>query len=212
MAPRIREVGGGPATGLADQFVQLLSSILGGNASVGGGGTGPMARTDQSNPVGRTAGIAGVLNDILAGGSGEFGGALKSLITQRQGQDIADLRARFGASGGTAFGTPAAYAESAYRAKAAPEAATQIGSLQLQALLPLLQLAGGLSEKGISQRQTIAQPSAFTSFLGTIAPAIATIAPYLRKMNLAGGTNAAGATAAGVNGVDYWLPPTPDMG
>jgi len=176
----------------------------------GGGGTGPLARTDQSNPVGRTAGIAGVLNDILAGGSGEFGGALKDLIGQRQAMDIGDLRARFGASGGTAFGTPAAYAESAYRAKAAPEAATAIGGLQLQALLPLLQMIGGISEKGISQRQSIAQPSGITSFISSIAPAIAAFAvPGGGLGKLLKGGAGAGAGAA-TNGVDYWLPPAPD--
>lgn len=211
MQSKTREVGGGPAVGLANDFVSLLQSILGGNAQVGGGGTSPMARVDQSNPMGRTAGIAGVLNDIIAGGAGNFGGSLAKLISQQQTRDVGDLRARFGASGGAAFGTPAASAEALYRASAAPQAATAIGGLQLQTLLPLLQLAAGLSEKGISQRGTIVQPSDFTSILSSLAPAAGAIAPFLAKNPLSG-AGLSGVDTSGFDPSQLWNIPLPAIG
>lgn len=185
-----RDVGGGPATGLADQLIQLLQSGLGGDFSApstpsrgrsifGGGGTGPLARVNQSNPIGRTEGIAGYLNDILSGGAGNLGGSLKKILDTQSTRDVADLRSRFGAGGGVSLGTPAAYAESLYRADAAPKSAVAIGSLQSSVLGPLLQMIASLAGKGVSQRETVAQPSGFASAIGTLAPIVGAIAPFL---------------------------------
>lgn len=180
MAPNISQVGGGPAVGLAKDFTSWLDNALT-TGSFGLGNSGMQA--NNANPVGDTTGIAGVLNDILAGGAGKLGGSINQLISQHQTQDVGDLRARFGAGGGQSLGTPAAFAEASYRAKAAPEAATAIGNLQLNALLPILQMIAGLSGKGISQRETLASPNPWLSGLTA----------------LAGGATGAGNLLTGIN-------------
>jgi len=174
VGPNFKEVGGGPATGLANSLIQLLQGGLTGNFGGVGvtGRTGPLDRVDQSDPTGRTLGIAGVLNDILSGGAGNLGGSLQKILAAQGTRDVADLRSRYTAGGGTSLGTPAAFAESLYRSEAAPRSAMAVGNLQLQALLPILQMITGLSGKGISQRQTVAQPSRLTSAIGTIAPIV----------------------------------------
>ncbi len=170
---KFNEVGGGPATGLANDFVSLLRGSLFGNF---GGQPTAGQRFDAANPVGSTQGIAGFLQNILGEGAGNLGGSLRDLITQQQTRDVGDIRSRFGASGGQAFGTPAAYGEARYRAEAAPQAAVATGGLQMNVIQQLLQQLGVLSGKGISQRQTVAQPSGITSLLGTIAPALGAFA------------------------------------
>jgi hypothetical protein len=176
MAPKTGTVGGGPATGLAKDFTGWLDKALNTGTFGSGGGTG--------DPTGDTRGFTGVLNDILSAGGGQFGGALGELIKQRQTADIGDLRARFGASGGMAFGTPAAYAESQYRAAAAPQAATAIGQLQLSALQPILQALMGLSGMGIPQAQAYVSPNPWLSgveALGGLATGVGDLAKGLKK-------------------------------
>jgi hypothetical protein len=167
MTTKYKEVGGGGATGLSEDLISLLSSGLGGRFQPRG-----------SAAMGDTMGIAGILNDILAGGAGKLGGSLGEMIHRDTETQSANLRARFGASGGQAFGTPAAYAESLFRSEAAPRAALGIGGLQLQTLLPLLQMTGMLSERGIAPRQTVAEPNPVVSALSSLGQGAASIAPF----------------------------------
>jgi hypothetical protein len=173
MGTQTKEVGGGPATGLANDFVKFLQSGLN-SGTFGGlsGATGAM----NANPFGSTNGIAGVLNDILSGGAGKLGGSLQELIGKQETRDVNDLRARFGASGGTAFGTPAAYAESLLRSETAPKLTQAVGGLQLQTLSQLLPLLAGLSQRGISQRETVQQPSPLANAFSIAAPVIGAFA------------------------------------
>lgn len=172
MGTQTKEVGGGPSVGLANDFVKFLQSGL--NSGTFGGLTGATGAMN-ANPYGSTTGIAGVLNDILAGGAGKVGGSIQQMITQQGERDANALRARFGASGGTAFGTPAAYAESLLRSETAPKLTQAIGGLQLSALQPLLGLMAGLAGKGISQRETVQQPSGLANALSIAAPVIGSI-------------------------------------
>lgn len=171
MGSQLKEVGGGPATGLANDFVKFLQNGL--NSGTFGGLTAATG-TMGANPAGSTVGIAGVLNDILSGGAGQLGGSLQEMISKQGNRDADALRARFGASGGTAFGTPAAYAESLLRSETAPKLATAVGGLQLQALQPLLGIIAGLSQKGISQRETVQQPSTLGSIASIASPILGT--------------------------------------
>lgn len=175
---KFNEVGGGPATGLANDFVSLLRGSLFGNF---GGQPTAGQRFDAANPVGSTQGISQFLQSILGEGAGNLGGSLRDLITGQQTRDVGDIRSRFGAGGGQAFGTPAGYAESRYRAEAAPQAAVATGNLQLNTITQLLQAITGIAGKGISQRQTVAQPSGITSFLSTLAPGLSALLPFLNK-------------------------------
>ena len=171
MGTQTKEVGGGPATGLANDFVKFLQNGL--NSGTFGGLTGATGAMN-ANPMGSTGGIAGVLNDFLSGGAGVVGGSLMDMISKQGERDVNAVRSRFGASGGTAFGTPAAYAESMVRSETAPKLTQAIGGLQMQALMPLLSMMGNLSQKGISQRETVQQPSAFSDIMSIAAPVLGT--------------------------------------
>jgi hypothetical protein len=167
MGTQTKEVGGGAATGLADDFIKFLqqglsSGTFGGSTAVNG--------AMQANPYGSTHGIAGVLNDLLSGGAGQIGGSMNQMIQQQSTRDVDALRARFGAGGGQAFGTPAAYGEALLRSETAPKMTQAIGNLQFQALQPLFQAMLGLSGKGISQRETIQQPSEIANALSIASP------------------------------------------
>lgn len=169
MGTKFKEVGGGPATGLANDFISFLQ---GGLNTGSFGGTSAAQRTQGANPVGATQGIAGVLNDILSGGAGQLGGSLQQLISRDTDRQADALRARFGLGGGTAFGTPAAFAEGTLRSEQAPNLVNAIGGLQLNAIGQLLPLMAGLAGRGISQRETIAQPSPWASAAAIGAPII----------------------------------------
>lgn len=169
MGTKTKEVGGGPATGLANDFVGFLQGGLGSGTFGGGASAG---QAGAANPVGATQGIAGILNDILSGGAGQIGGSMQQLISQDTNRQADALRSRFGVGGGTAFGTPAAYAESQLRSQQAPQLVNAIGGLQMQTIAPLLQLMAGLSQKGISQRETVASPSPWASAAAIGAPII----------------------------------------
>lgn len=168
---KYKEVGGGPATGLATDFVNMLRQGLFG--SFGGPTAG--ARMAGANPYAQSMGVAGVLNDILAGGAGQLGGSLGEMMSRQAERDVAGLRSRFGMTGGMGFGTPAAFAESMYRAEAAPRAALAVGGLQMQALQQLLPVLANISGRGISQREVIAQPGTGASILATVAPIVGTV-------------------------------------
>lgn len=211
MGPKVREIGGGPATGLANDFVNLLRGGL--NTGSFGGVTAGQ-QFNASNPTGNTAGIAGILNDILSGGAGNIGGSLAELLQNQQSRDVNDIRARFTAGGGASLGTPAASAEALYRSEAAPQIATQVGQLQLQTLLPLLNMITGLAGKGISQRETIAQPSTFSQ-IAPLALAGASIAlPFLAPATIPAlaSAGAAGSLLGQSRGVREFFGGTPNFG
>lgn len=184
MQNKYKEAGGGPARGLANDLVGFLSQGL----NTGTFGAGNAMGVDSYNA---STGIAGVLNDILSGGAGQIGGSMQDMITKNNERQVADTRARFGAQGGTAFGTGAQYAEGVQKAELAPQLTSAIGQLQIQTLLPLLQLITGLADKGISQRQGYIQPSGLTSTIGAIAP-FAGLLPSLM------GTGGAASVAGGI--------------
>jgi hypothetical protein len=189
MGAKTKTVGGTKqGMNLSNDFLGMLGQLL------NGGQTG---RPAGANAVANTQGVAGVLSDILAGGGGKVGGSLATLLAQSQERNVNNLRARFGASGGTAFGTPAAYAESNYRAQEAPEIATQVGQLQLNALAPLLQSYLNVFDKNTPQAQTIQQKST----LGQIAGTLGQLAPIAGTILAPGiGSAVGGAIAGATNG------------
>jgi hypothetical protein len=168
MGAKTKTVGGSKGgMSLSDDFMTVMGQLL------NGGQTGRPAGTGA---VDSTKGVAGVLNDVLSGGGGNMGGALAKLLEKSQERNVNNLRGRFGASGGMAFGTPAAHAEAVYRAEAAPQIATQVGEMQLKALSPLLGLYGGITDKNTPQAQTVQEKSAFSQVLdvaGQLAPVAA---------------------------------------
>lgn len=167
MGLNTKTVGGGPATGLAGDFVKFLQNGL----NTGTFGTGDANSMDH--------GIGAVLNNLFSAGGGAVGGSMADQITKETDRNAAELRSRFGASGGTAFGTGAQFAEGVLRSESAPKITSAVGNLQLSALGPILQSLFGLSEKGIPQAENLTTPSTFSQIaqgLGSVAPIIA--APF----------------------------------
>lgn len=197
MGTKYKEVGGGPATGLANDFVKFLQ---GGLNTGSFGGVSATQQAQNANPMGSTYGIAGVLNDILSGGGGRIGGSLQDLISRDTERQAGALRSRFGLGGGTAFGTPAAYAESNLRSQQAPQLTQAIGGLQLQALGQILPLLAGFASKGISQRETVASPSPWASAAAIGAPIIGAGLGALAGNPMAGAAigNAVGGSFGGM--------------
>jgi hypothetical protein len=189
-----KEVGGGKATGLADDFIGMLQSLM----NTGGTGT-----AGAPNATGQSTGIMGVLSDLLSAGGGKAGGNLASIFSKQQDRDVNQLRARFGVGGGTAFGTPAAFAESTYRADAAPKIGQAISGMQMNAIAQLLSSITGLSGKGISQRETIQQKTGLGQALDFGAAIGKNALPFL----LPGvGGPAAGALSGAMQSIDSYKP------
>lgn len=153
--------------GLIDERDRFAATGIGrSNAGAGilAGMNARIAEASQQQRVGpgaadQTGGIAEALNALVAGPdvSGTQS-AVQEIIQRQSGRDVADLRERFTAGGGSQ-GTPSAVAEGLFRAETAPRLAAATGQLDLaanqqriQALIPLLQLFGGFGGKGISQR------------------------------------------------------------
>lgn len=194
--------GGGAATGLGNDFATFLQQGLNTGSF---GGASAAGQAGAANPAGSTQGIAGVLNDILSGGAGKLGGSMAQMMQTQQQNDVNGIRARFGASGGTAFGTPGQYAESTYRAQAAPQITSAIGNMQMSALAQLFPQIGALAQKGIPQAEVTAQQNPWVTAAGIAAPAFGAIlggpagaslgGMFSGMMGGGGGASASGASA-----------------
>lgn len=189
-----KEVGGGAATPLAEDFVNMLQQAITGSGSFGGVTAGQ--RANGADPVGSTGGVMGILANLLSGGAGEIGGSMSEMITKQADRDVNALRERFSVGGGASFGTPAAYAESLLRSETAPKLTQAVGGLQMQALSQLLPIIAGISGRGISQRENIASPGAGASAIATLAPIAGTAIGAI-----AGGPPGAAAGGAAGNAV-----------
>lgn len=114
--------------------------------------------------VDQTQGIAQALNDIIAGPDVTgTQSAVQEIIQSQSGRDVADLRERFTAGGGSQ-GTPSAVAEGLFRSELAPKLAAATGQLdlaanqqQIQALIPILQTLSQFSGRGIPQAAPFVQ-------------------------------------------------------
>jgi len=193
LGAKTQEVGGGKATGLANETISGLQALL---------NTGGLGTAGSPNAAGSTGGIFGILSDLLSSGAGAPGKAATQLLSKQQERDTNAIRARFGASGGAAFGTPAAHAEGLYRAEAAPQITQAITGLQMSALGPLLQMIAGFSDKGIAQRQLIQKKSGLGQALGTVAQIGGAALPFLAPgVGSIAGPALAGAAGGGGAGI-----------
>lgn len=152
-----RTVGGGPATGLADNFVNFLNKAIT-TGSFGSGTAGQQFNAE--NPSGDAAGIFGLLNSLISNPQADK--SVQDMISKDIVRGRDDLRARFGASGGMGYGTPAAVAEGVYQAEQAPRTAIAMDSMaqnRLASLMPLFGMINQLSSMGIPQAQATLEPS-----------------------------------------------------
>lgn len=180
------EHGGGGAAGLSGDFINFLDSFVKGTP--GGSSANPMAQTAGANPLGTTNDIMSNIKSLL-GGDTPFGGMGKSLtelIQSQQKEDLANIDAKYTASGaGSSAGTPAAVASSLYKANAAPQAALGMGNLSLQTLMPLLQMISGTANKGISQATSdlVVSPDVMTQIAQGLSGLAAGGGSFLSGMN-----------------------------
>lgn len=198
LTPKYSEKGGGKAAGMADDFIGMLSGLLGGQAGASSAG----AQFNAANPAGSTGGIMEALQGLLSG-TGPQHGAINTMISKQGDRDVAGLRARFGASGGTAFGTGAQYGEGVMRAETAPKMAMAHGQLQLSALGQLMPILAQITNKGTTQRQGVMTPSTMSSAISTIAP-LATAAANIFAPGIGGALTGAA--------FDIFNPPPPVFG
>lgn len=197
MGAKTKEVGGGRATGLANDTISGLQALL---------NTGFMGTAGSPNAFGTTEGVFGILADLFSAGGGQAGKNLGEIFSKQQERDVNSLRARFGSSGGAAFGTPAAFAESEYRAEAAPRFGQALTELQLQAMQPILSGAFNLSQMGIAPRQLIQQKSGLGQALGTVAQIGGAALPFINPAFAGGRAGGGGAPMAFGGGNNYLAP------
>lgn len=189
MGYKERTTGGGPARGLGEDFTGFLQNFIN-SGSFGTATTGQQA--NAANPMGSTAGIFGLLNSLVSNPATDK--AVQETIRKQGERDVNSLRSRFGTSGGTAFGSPAAFAENQYRAEAAPREALAMNELamsRLQSLMPFFGMAEGVAHKGISQAETNLEPPGWMQALNTGIDIFSAAAPFLFP---------GGGTAAGLAG------------
>ena len=191
-------VGGGSAIPTGDEFARFLSQVL----TTGQFGNVAPAQLDpetgqaisQQQRIGQgavdqTGGIAAALNAIVQGPDVTgTQSAVQQIIQEQSTRDVADLRERFTAGGGSR-GTPSAVAEGLFRSEVAPRLAAATGALdlqasqqQIQALIPILQVLSQFSGRGVPQA-----------------------APFVEKkegtlQSIAGLLQGAGQTAAAIKG------------
>jgi hypothetical protein len=209
MGTTTQTVGGGAAAPFGEEFINnFLYQILfgpGAGPSVAGkpmpvegkvfpGGVKYTTSADkqaQSRPFDMTQGIAGQLMKLVGGRdiTGEKE-SLASLIESDIGRGVADIRERFTAGSGGGLGTPGAVGEALFRSEAVPRKALAIGQLetqnimqQLQAILPLLQLMGGITGMGIPQASVVQKPGLFGEILGPLAGAATGAGSILQGIN-----------------------------
>ena len=166
------ELGGQPSGDFAKVFTEFLQQLITGQPSQGtpdkvstGPRGGTIPGTPAADPIDKTEGIMSTLQDLIGGGdiTGQAE-SLQQIIQSDIERGSANLRERFTASGGgSSAGTPAAVAESLFRAEAVPRGALAVGQLESQnrdqmirALLPILGLAGQFTGLGTPQASTFA--------------------------------------------------------
>jgi hypothetical protein len=156
--------GGGAATPVAEDFAAFIQDFL-------GQGGQPLDR----DPTQQTTGIMQALNELIAGVDVRGPqSAIQKTIQQSSERQVADLRERFTAGGGSR-GTPSAVAEGLFRSEVTPRIATAVGDLDLkanqqriQALMSFLQLIGGFAGRGVPQAREdiIIKPGPFDFITG----------------------------------------------
>ena len=221
LGPKVKTTGGGAAKPFASDFIDWLGT----NTTSSGGFNTAIGRllsgqglSDNGNQAYDTAynKAMGGIGQVGLDPNSQFAQGINTMLQQRQTQAQNDLRARFGAQGGMAFGTPAATAEARYLAESTPQIAATLGQydlqkrgVDLQTLLglmgaqsqrsqfnnaqgsqliqQLLGLGGNAMQIGTPQAQTMVQPGLLQQ-IGGIASGVASVAnPFGGLMNLIGG-------------------------
>lgn len=158
-----KEVGGGSAKPVADDFGKmLLQGLQSGFGAVPGSS-------------GANGGLGGYLQMLLSG-QGAQGAITQAEIAKNKA--IGDLHERY-SMGGTGFGTPAASAEASYRAQVDPQIANIHSQNVMQALSQILPFYGQAFGLGTPQAQMVQTPSFGANLLGGVTSLAGAAAPFL---------------------------------
>jgi hypothetical protein len=194
MGARYREVGGGPATGVADSWANTLQSMM------GGGSTPSTQMNNAPNAMAR------IMQEILSPGAGAIGGNFASQIERGIGRERGALTSRFSSMNG-GYGSGAGQALAQFGAEVADRVPMDIANLQMGTIQQLMQAIGQFSQRGVSQRSTVAEPNpwlqglqAFGDVAKTVGPMIAGAPPMPSGSNTSPGSSTSGIVSPlGVN-------------
>lgn len=183
---------------MAQGYTDFLGSLLGIPQGRGGnsiwdrmkGGTNAAGVSEMSTSL-----IGDALTRLLSGDlENPLNNSINQAIQTQRSDDIDELRARYNMQGLT-YSTPAAYGESEYLARSAPNLLNALGGQQIQALSMILPQLMGLTQMGTPQAQIIQEPSTFQNIVGGITGLAGAAAPFfapfglLNKNPLGGGGN-----------------------
>lgn len=160
-----------------------VDTNLAGNAQFGDALSQLQKFTQGSSPIGAAA----PKFDIASYGSPGVGAAT-NLLNREKMKNQADLRARFGADGGAAFGTPAAYAEGNYLAEADAQNANTVANLTRQDSALDLERALGVGKINSDNYRTFSDGTA--SIYGTQGRAASDLVGNVGDLVKAGGNMA----------------------
>lgn len=185
MGYRERTVGGGPAKGLAEDFTSFLRNFIT-SGSFGSGTAGQ--QFTAADPAGGAANIFGLLNSMISNPTADR--SVQELISKDIERGRNDLRARFGAGGGMAFGSPAAFAEALYQSEQAPRTAMamdQMAQSRIGTLMPFFQMLQNISSLGIPQAQATMEPKPWLQALNLGMDVAGTVLPFVPGIGTAAG-------------------------
>lgn len=163
MGAKTEAVGGGAATGVSKDFLDILRRGISGEFGAG---------TDPNS-------VMGALGYFLGGDMSTQADSLRTIQERQKTEDLARLAAQFGMNT-SSVGSPNQVASSRYLSERAPQDVLSLDQIltghrlqALQALLPLFSQAIGL---GTPQRQIVTKPgvganifNAFTGLANTAA-------------------------------------------
>lgn len=211
---KAKDYGGGPATGLAEDFTGFLRNAI---TTGSFGATTAGQHAAGANPVGDTGNIMSVLNSILEGPSAEYMSSINQMISTENTNNVNAVRSRFGAGGGMAMGTPAAYAEGVVRAEGAPRQAMAYNEIMgknqdraMNLLMPLFQMMTNISGKGMSQRETTLQAPGWVQGLNLGMDVANTVSGFIPFAGGGGGGKSTAPAPAGGGGGGGGTPLTPE--
>lgn len=161
-----KAVGGGAATGVSKDFLNILRQ---GIAGMFGAGTDPNS-------------VMGALGNLLGGDMSAQGDSIRSIQERQKTEDLARLKAQFGMNT-SSLGTPNQVASSRYLSERSPQDVLQLEDIltknrmnALSLLMPMFSQAIGL---GTPQRQIVQTPSAGMNALNAFSTIGNTVSNFL---------------------------------
>lgn len=215
MGNRYKEVGGGPAVGLADNWIKNLQSFMGGGSTPGAQMTRAGNNQAQAGTAGALTntgngpgGIYNIIQDILSQGGGSLGGHLGSQIERGVNEGRADVASRFSSVGG-GQGSSTAQAIARYNAEQADAVPLGVANLQMSTIQPLLQMIQQMAGRGVTQREGVMEQNPWLQGITALAGAVPGIKDVAGMFRGNGGVDGGKSVSWNPNVPDYSVPALP---